>query len=139
MRLLAFFLLVTYNMPSYYYISVTCQCNILRCRTATYWTAIFGQVAQGIHLPKSQDYLFDIIKYLLNSSEPDMEKISNFNIGLDVRSCPILNSRLKYFAISSKYHIIFCHIMFAQFPSTEKLTNMCLGNFLCLGIKMYRV
>ena len=35
------------------------------CNVATYWTAIFGHVAQDIHLSKSQDYLFGIIKHLI--------------------------------------------------------------------------
>ena len=36
---------------------------------------MFGQVVQGIHLSKLQDYLFGIIKHLLDSSAPDMENI----------------------------------------------------------------
>ena len=60
----SYYIPTTNNRPIKRHVSVTCHSNSLRCRTATYWTAIFGQVTQSIHLRKSQDYLFGMIIHL---------------------------------------------------------------------------
>ena len=52
---------------------------------------MFGQVVQGIHLWKSQDYLFSIIKHMLDSSAPRYGKYLSLEFNIEIRPSVLPN------------------------------------------------